>query len=115
MKAVFSFNDLVINIHFLYACNYAVPCNPDKKLQWDAIRKSWSLFQNSHEKLRAAPPGEGLTLTSYPVCNKTSLFRKSCMAAKTLLYMDHYHEEMVAHSKSVITNRVNRPLAEKSQ
>jgi len=27
------------------------PCIPDKKIQWNAIRKSWSLFQNPSRKI----------------------------------------------------------------
>jgi len=44
-------------------------------------------FRIRHVKQRAAPPGGGQTMTSYPVCNTTSLSRKPCLAAKTLLWI----------------------------
>jgi len=115
------------------------PCIEDKKLLWNAIRKSWSLFQKpsyklawsdswrkksrwrhirlaikprylgnhasrikiyygtlsgshsrsfriSYENVRAAPLGGVQTMTSYPVGNKTSLTRKTCIANKKLLW-----------------------------
>jgi len=40
-------------------------------------------FRIRHEKSRAAPPGGGLTMTSCPVGNKTSLSRKPCNADKS--------------------------------
>jgi len=43
-------------------------------------------FRIRHENVRAAPPGGGLTMTSYPVGNKTSLSRKPCIANKKLLW-----------------------------
>jgi len=60
-----------------------------KMLLWNAIRKSGShsrTFRISHEKVRAALPGGGLTMTSYSVDNKTSS-RKPCMADKKLLWI----------------------------
>jgi len=35
-------------------------------------------FRIRYEKSREALPGEGLTITSYPVSNTTSLYRKPC-------------------------------------
>jgi len=43
-------------------------------------------FRIRQEKLREAPPNWEITMTSYPVCNKTSLSLKPCMAAKQLLW-----------------------------
>jgi len=59
-----------------------------------------------HEKLPQAPPSGEITMTSYPVCKKTSLSRKPCIAVT----MDHYKE--VALSESVMKNSLKRPLAE---
>jgi len=44
-------------------------------------------FRIRHVKVRAAPPGEVLTMTmtSYTVGNKTSLSRKPCIVDKKLL------------------------------
>jgi len=36
-------------------------------------------FRIRHKKLRLAPSGGEVMLTSYPVCNKTSLSRKPCV------------------------------------
>jgi len=63
------------------------PCIPDKKLLWITIRKSWSLFQNPSWKIAWRAPGEGIPMTSYPVGNKTSLPRKSCIPDKKLLWI----------------------------
>jgi len=62
------------------------PCIADKKLLWNAIRKSWSLLQNPSWNCECSAPGGGLTMTSYPACNKTSLSRKPCIADKKLLW-----------------------------
>jgi len=43
-------------------------------------------FRIRHEKSRGASPGGGLTMTSYPVGNRTLLSRKPCIADKTLLW-----------------------------
>jgi len=51
---------------------------------------SWShshSFRIRHEKVRTAPPGGGRTMTSYPVGNKTSLYREPCIADKKLLWI----------------------------
>jgi len=42
-------------------------------------------FRIRHEKSPEAPRGGGLTITSNPVGNTTSLSRKPCMVAKKLL------------------------------
>jgi len=44
-------------------------------------------FWIRHEKLPEAPAGGGLTMTSYPVGNKTSLSQKPCIAHKKLLWI----------------------------
>jgi len=44
-------------------------------------------FRIHNEKLPEAPPGGGLTKTSYPVGNKTSLSRKPCITDKKLLWI----------------------------
>jgi len=41
-------------------------------------------------KSGAAPPRSGLTTTSYPTCNKTSLSRKPCILDKELLWNETY-------------------------
>jgi len=43
-------------------------------------------FRIRPKNVRAASPGRGLTMTSYPVCNKTSLSRTPCIADKKLLW-----------------------------
>jgi len=43
-------------------------------------------FRIRHKNSPEAPPGGGLTMTSYPVGNKTSLSRKPCIADKKLLW-----------------------------
>jgi len=69
------------------ACNKASgeslsrePCITDKKLLWNAIRKSWSLFQTGNDVLTT-------------VSNKTSLSQKSCMADKKSLWIRIRHEK----------------------
>jgi len=42
-------------------------------------------FRNRYEKLREAPSGGEITMTSYPVWNKTSLSRKSCIVDEKIL------------------------------
>jgi len=53
------------------------PCIPYKKLLWNAIRKSWSLFQNPSWKIALAPLVE---VWRCPTCNKTLLSRKTIIA-----------------------------------
>jgi len=62
------------------------PCIADKKLLWNAIRKSWLLLQNPSWKIAWNAPGCKITMTSYEACNKTSLFRKPCIPDKYLLW-----------------------------
>jgi len=47
-------------------------------------------FRIRHGKSREAPPSEGLTITSNPVGNTTSLSRKPCMVAKKLLWINYW-------------------------
>jgi len=61
--------------------------------------------------VRAAPPGGEITMTSYPVGNKTSLSRKQSIADKKVT-MDHYQEVKVALSESVFKMCLQRTLAE---
>jgi len=58
-----------------------------------------SLFRIRHEKVRS----EGLTMTSYPVGNKTSLSRKPCIVDKTLQWITvgmHSRSFRICHEKS---------------
>jgi len=71
-------------------------------------------FRNRHVRLREAPPGGEITITSYPACNKTSLSRKPGIADKKVT-MERYQEVMIALSESVMENRLKRPLASKSR
>jgi len=42
-------------------------------------------FEICYQKVRAAPPGEWLMMTSYPVCNKTSLSGRLCVTDTNLV------------------------------
>jgi len=53
-------------------------------------------------------------MASYPVGNKSLLSWKPCIPDKKII-MERYQEVMVALSESVMKNRLNRPLAEKSR
>jgi len=75
------------------------PYIPDRKVLRNAIRKSWSLFQNSLWKLVWTDPSGEITMTSYPACNKSSLSQKPCIIDKKLLCMKCYQEVMVALSE----------------
>jgi len=44
-------------------------------------------FRIRHEKTHEAPPGGEITMTVYPICDKTSLSRKHCIAVKKLLWI----------------------------
>jgi len=44
-------------------------------------------FKLRYEKSPEEPPGRGLTMTSCPVCNKTSSSRKPCIADKKLQWI----------------------------
>jgi len=62
--------------------------------------------------VRASPLGGEITMTSYPVGNKTFLSREPCIADKKVT-MERYQEVMFALSEFVMKNRLKRPLAEK--
>jgi len=54
-----------------------------KKLLGNAIGKSWSLLHNSSWKKGVKRhPGGKMTMTSYPACNKTSLYWIPCILDK---------------------------------
>jgi len=65
------------------------PCIPDNNLLWNAIGRSWSLFQNQNQswKIALSAPGGGLTMTSCPVGNNTSISRKPCISDIKLLWI----------------------------
>jgi len=51
------------------------------------IMKLWGRsFRFRQQNLCETPSNEGLTMTSYPVCSKTSLSRKPCITAVKLLW-----------------------------
>jgi len=89
------------------------PYIPDKKLQWNAIRKSWSLFQNPSWKIAWSAPLRR-TMTSYSACNITLLPRKPYIAHKKLLWNAIRNSWPLFQNQSW-KNRVKRPLAEKSR
>jgi len=59
----------------------------------DSVNKTYGSLSGSHArffrirfgKSPEAPPGGEITITSYTVCNKTSLFQKLCSTDKKLL------------------------------
>jgi len=55
------------------------PCIADKKCYGSLSGKHGRSFRTRREKVRAALPGGGLTMTSCPVGNKISLSRKPCI------------------------------------
>jgi len=64
------------------------PCIPDKKNYYGTLSGSHGhSFRIGHDKVRAAPSGGGLTMTSYPVGNTTLLSRKPCIADIKLLWI----------------------------
>jgi len=63
------------------------PCIADKKLLWNASGSHGSSYRIRHGKLPETPPSGGLTMTSCPVGNKTSLSQKPCIADKKLLWI----------------------------
>jgi len=63
--------------------NYASQINSYYKILWGSNSCS---FRISHEKSPDAPPSEEITMTSYPVCNETSLSRKPCIPDEKLLW-----------------------------
>jgi len=64
-------------------------------------------FRIRHEKVRAAPPGGEITMTSYPARHKTSLSQKPCIADKKVT-TNHYQEVMFALSESVMKSHVKK-------
>jgi len=87
------------------------PCIPDKSYSGTLSGSHDRSFTIRHEKLPEAPPSGEITMTSYPVSNKTSLSRKPSIPNKVT--MERYQEVMIALSQSVMKNRVKRPLAAK--
>jgi len=86
------------------ACNYTLlsrkPCNADKKLLWNAIGKSWSIFQNPLCKIAWSAPGREITMTSYPAFNKTSFSWKPCIPDKKLLWNTIRKSSSLFHNPS---------------
>jgi len=86
------------------------------------IKSCWGVLSRSngrsikirHENSPEAPPSGEIMMTSYWVCNKSSLFRKPCIS-DTKVTIEPYQEFMVALSESVIKIRLKRSIAEKSQ
>jgi len=70
-------------IKLRYLRNHALQI---KSYYWSLSGSYGHAFRIRHEKLREAPPGGGLTITSYPVGNTTSLSRKPYIANKKLLW-----------------------------
>ena len=61
-------------------------CIMDENLLWNTSRKPWSPFQNPSLKIAyTAPPSGYSTMTSVPVCKKTSFSRKQCMMKMNFL------------------------------
>jgi len=89
------------------------PCIPDKQLLWNAIKKSWSLFQNPSHKITWSTPGEEITMTSYPACNKTSYLGNHASQIKSFygkLTGTYGRSFRIRHEKSR-----EEPLAAKSR
>jgi len=73
-----------------------------------------SSFRIRQIKSPEVPPSEKITMTSYSPCNETSLSRKPCIPDEKLI-LNIISKSMVALSKSVMKNRVQYHLAEKSR
>jgi len=58
-----------------------------KSYYWTLSGSQARSFRIRREKLPKAPPGEEITMTFYPVGNKTSLYRKPCITHKKLLWI----------------------------
>jgi len=58
------------------------PCIADESTMDHYQENMVALSESVVKKVRAALPGEGLTMTLCPVGNKTSLSRKPCIADK---------------------------------
>jgi len=57
-----------------------------------------ALLKSVVKNCMEVPPGEKITMMSYPACNKTAVSRKPCNADKNTI--DHYQENVVALSES---------------
>ena len=57
-----------------------------KKCQWSMNINLGHPFRIRQRKLRTAPPSGEITMTSFPVCKKTSFTRKRCMIGVKLLW-----------------------------
>jgi len=80
-----------------------IPCMVTKKLLWNAMRKSWSLFQNPSCKIAWSAPWQRIMMTSYPACNNTSLSRKPYIVDKSYygtLSGSHDRSIRIRHKKS---------------
>jgi len=66
-----------------YLGNHA--CIRDKSYDGTLSVSHGRIFIFRHEESNEAPPNGGLTITSYPVGNTTSLTGKQCMVANKLL------------------------------
>jgi len=53
------------------------------------------------KKMRAAPPGGGLPMTTYPVGNKISLSRKPCIPYTKLLFHEHFHVRLCSQWRTL--------------
>jgi len=62
-------------------------CIADKKLFWNASRKSWPLLQNPTWKIACSAPWRRTDDDVMSGWQKTSLFRKPCIADKKLLWI----------------------------
>jgi len=90
------------------------PCIPDKKLIWNTISKSWSLFQNPSRKITWSAP---LRRNHDDVISgwQWNLVISETMHPRWKVTEESYQEVMVALSESIMKNRVKRPLALKSR
>jgi len=90
------------------------PCTITKKLLYNCIRKSWSLFQNHVMKNRFERPlveklpWRNIRLAIKPLISETVHRRLNVTT-------ERYQEVILALSESVMKNRLKRPLAEKSR
>jgi len=90
------------------------PSIPYKKLLWNAIRKSWSLFQNPSWKIACSAlyrRNHDDVISGYQL----NLVISETMNPSWKVTTEHYEEVMVALSESVMKIRLKRPLAEKSR
>jgi len=78
-----------------------------KRLYGSLSRSHGRSFRNRREKVCAALPGGGLTMTSYPVGNTTSLSLKPCLAAKKLLWITIMKSCMLRHFYKNKTANIN--------